>query len=298
MKIINSERLNRLRTGFKALYDSAFGAHTPQWNVVAMEVNSQDAAETYAWLGQTTAFREWIGDRVIQNLAQHDYTIKNKDYENTIAVDRNAILDDKIGVYSPMFSMMGQTASTHPDELTYGLLLQGWNSLCYDGQNFFDTDHPVIDANGDVQSVANTDNGSGPAWFIVDDSKAIKPLIKQNRAPYNFVSLDNPDDPNVFHKKEFLYGVDARGAVGFALWQLAWGSKQDLTADNFEKGYVALMNMTGDNGKKLGIVGRKLLVGPSNLSKAEKIVKAKTGANGADNTNKGKSEIVLVPWLP
>lgn len=297
MKPINSERLNRIRTGFKALYDSAFGKHTPQWNVVAMEVLSQDAAETYAWLGQTTQFREWLGDRVIQNLAMHDYTIKNKDYENTIAVDRNAIHDDKLGVYSPMLAMMGQTAATHPDELVYGLMKLGFTSTCYDGQFFFDTDHPVVDANGVTQSVANTDGGAGPEWFLVDDSKAIKPIIKQKRTDYNFQALDNPDDPNVFMKKTFIYGVDARGAVGFALWQLAWGSKQSLTAANFETGFTSMMKFTGDNGKPLGITPKKLIVGPSNLTKAEAIVKAKTLANGAENTNQGKVEIVLVPWL-
>ena len=44
--------------------------------------------------------REWIGDREIQNLSASDYTIKNKDYELTVGVDRNDIEDDTLGIYN------------------------------------------------------------------------------------------------------------------------------------------------------------------------------------------------------
>ena len=33
-----------------------------------------------------------------------------------------------------------------------------------------------------------------------------------------------PGDDNVFFKKEFIYGVDARCNAGYGLWQLAFGS--------------------------------------------------------------------------
>lgn len=48
----------------------------------------------YAWLGDIPGMREWIGDREVQNLTASDYTIKNKDFELTVGVDRNAIEDD------------------------------------------------------------------------------------------------------------------------------------------------------------------------------------------------------------
>ena len=87
--------------------------------------------------------REWIGEREIQNLSGSAYVIRNKDFELTVGVDRNAVEDDKIGLYNPSIQMLGESAALHPDELVYGLLANGFTEKCYDGKAFFATDHPV-----------------------------------------------------------------------------------------------------------------------------------------------------------
>ena len=87
--------------------------------------------------------REWIGDREIQNLSASDYTIKNKDFELTVGVDRNAIEDDKIGLYNPSVEMLGESAAAHPDELIFSLLAGGFSEKCYDGQPFFSDAHKI-----------------------------------------------------------------------------------------------------------------------------------------------------------
>ncbi len=65
------------------------------WQKVATLVPSEAGEESYKWLGKIPRMREWIGDRQIQNLTASDYTIKNKDFEVTVGVDRNDIEDDK-----------------------------------------------------------------------------------------------------------------------------------------------------------------------------------------------------------
>ena len=62
------------------------------------------------------------------------------------------------------------------------------------------------------------------AWFLLDTTKAIKPLIFQRRKAPEFVAMTAPDDYRVFMNKEFIYGVEARGNAGYTLWQLAYGS--------------------------------------------------------------------------
>lgn len=61
-------------------------------------------------------------------------------------------------------------------------------------------------------------------WFLLDVSKAIKPLVFQERRKPEFVAHTNPDNDKVFMEKKFVYGVDARGNAGYTLWQLAYGS--------------------------------------------------------------------------
>lgn len=295
--IINRANLGLLTTGFKTLFNNAFAAAPSQWERVAMPVPSSTKQEIYAWLGAMPLFREWIGERVIQNLRQHDYTIRNRDFEVTIGVDRNDIEDDQYGVYTPMIQMLGQQAKTHPDELVFGLLKNAFATKGYDGQNFVDTDHPVIDAAGNEQSVSNTQAGALAPWFLLDTTKPIKPLIFQKRRDYTFVPMDRQDDEVVFSTKKFRYGVDARVNAGLALWQLAFGSQAALDINNYGAARSAMMEFKADGGKPLNIMPNLLVVPPSLDRAAREVVMVERLANGADNPYYKTAEILVVPWL-
>lgn len=295
--IINRANLSLLHTGFKAAFQNAFQGAAIDYDQLVLEVNSTTAIEQYGWLGATTRFREWIGDRVLQNLALHDYSIKNKSFENTVAVQREAIEDDQYGTYTPLMAQMGQDAREHPAELVYALLKAGFTGKCYDGQYFFDTDHPVLDAAGAETSVSNFQGGAGTPWFLLDTTRVMRPLILQKRKPYNFVAKDKETDDNVFNAKEFVYGVDARLNVGYGLWQLAYASKQTLDASNFSAAYAAMQGMKGDNGKPLGIRPKLLVVPPSLREVAMEVVKAERNAAGATNINRDLVDVLVTPWL-
>lgn len=141
--IINPQNLRGIYTAFNTLFTQAFDGQKPTYEKIATVVPSTTESETYAWLGDIPGMREWVGDREIQNLTGSDYTIKNKDFELTVGVDRNAIEDDKIGLYRPSIQMLGESAAMHPDELVYELLASGFTALCYDGKAFFAADHVV-----------------------------------------------------------------------------------------------------------------------------------------------------------
>lgn len=294
---INRQTLDAIKKNFVSLYDASFGAAKPLWNNVAMHVPSTTASNVYGWLGASTRIREWVGDRVIQNLKSHDFEIKNKDWEDTISVERNAILDDSLGVYTPMISQLGQDAANFPDELVFGLLAAAFTTTCYDGQYLVDTDHPVLDENGNVTSVSNHGGGSGAAWFLIDDTKMVKPIIFQERSPFNFVAKDDARDDNVFFKKEYIYGVDARMNVGTGLWQLIFGSKQTLDSTSYAAARTAMGNFKGDNGRPLRVQGSLLVTGPSNETAARKLLEAESDANGATNIHRNTARLIVVPEL-
>ncbi|MGB7480148.1 MAG: Mu-like prophage major head subunit gpT family protein [Burkholderiaceae bacterium] len=295
--LINRGNLNAMFTGFKTTFQQAFDGAVSDWDKVAMQVPSTTSQEVYAWLGQTTRFREWIGDRVIQNLKTHDFTIKNKPWENTVGVPREAIEDDTYGLYKPMIAQLGLDARQHPDELVFNLLANGFTQICYDGQYFFDTDHPVVQADGSIGSVSNFGGGSGAAWYLLDTSKIIKPLIYQVRKGYNFVAMDKEDDENVFSRREFIYGVDARSNVGFGLWQLAYASKQTLDETSYAAARAAMMGLKGDNGKALGVRSTLLVVPPSLEATGLKILTAETNAAGATNVYRNTAKLLVTPWI-
>lgn len=295
--ILNRANLSVLFQGFKLAFQQAFDGAPSYWQQIATLVPSNTSEEAYPWLGQTTQFREWIGERVYQSLKLHGYRIKNKTFENTTTVPRDAIEDDQYGVFSPMIRQLGQDSKEHPDLLIFKLLQEGFATPCYDGQYFFDTDHPV-GMDGNVQSVSNFQGGSGRPWFLLDTSRHIKPLILQKRREYNLVSRTNPEtDEKCFDFNEFVYGVDGRLNVGFGLWQLAFASREALDSASFNDVYAQMSAFKGDSGKPLGIRPKLLLVGPQDRAKALEVVKAERSANGATNINRDVVDVLDVPWL-
>lgn len=294
--VITPANMQMLNQGFKAAFKGSFELTKPMWNQIAMKVPSTTGEEKYAWLGATTKLREWIGDRVYQNLKVHGYAITNKDFESTVAVPRNAIDDDQYGVYTPLMSQMGQDAALHPDELTFAVLAAGFTNVCYDGQFFFDTDHPV-GQQGVETSVSNFQAGAGSAWYLLDTSKVLKPIILQMRKEYQFVSKTAATDDNVFDRKEYVWGCDGRLNVGYGLWQQAFASKAVLDVANYAAARTAMMSFKADNGKPLAITPKVLLVSPNNEKAALDVIQAERLANGATNTYRNTAEVVVCPWL-
>ena len=141
--IVNPQTLRGIYVGFNTLFNKALTTVAPLYTEVATVTPSTTDAETYAWLGDIPGMREWIGDREIQNLSASDYTIKNKDFELTVGIDRNAIEDDKIGLYNTSVEMLGHSAAMHPDKLVFGLLKDGFTERCFDGKAFFSSEHEI-----------------------------------------------------------------------------------------------------------------------------------------------------------
>lgn len=65
---------------------------------------------------------------------------------------------------------------------------------------------------------------SDTAWFLLDTTKAIKPFIYQERKAPVFVEQTDMNSDNVFMRKKFRYGAEARAAGGYGFWQLCYGS--------------------------------------------------------------------------
>ncbi|MCY4548128.1 MAG: Mu-like prophage major head subunit gpT family protein [Defluviicoccus sp.] len=280
------------RDGVEAMQASS------QYMQVATVVPSSTAEEVYAWLGKISGLKEWIGERQVRNVRQHGYTLRNRDFEDTVEVDRNHIEDDKFGIYAPLFARLGEAVGAHPDELVWPLLKEGFSELCYDGQYFFDSDHPVIQADGSTGTVSNTGGGNGTPWYLMDLRGSFKPLVFQLRKRAdNIVRKDREEDDNVFDRRHFQYGVHARSEAGFGFWQKAYGSKQALNKANYEAARVALHGMKGDHGRPLGMMPTHLVVPPALEKEGLELVNAERDAAGATNVYRGTAQLLMVPWL-
>ena len=298
--IINRTNLETLFTGFNASFRMGLIGQQAMsdYAKIAMVTSSMTAAEVYPWLGKIPGMKEWIGERVVENLIQHAFEIRNKDYEDTIAVDRNQIEDDQFGVYNPMFQALGEAVAAHPDEMVFSLLKKGETTLCYDGQNFFDTDHPVRGVGVVSNLLSDGDTTKTTPWYLLDLRRTYKPIVFQRRKTADtLVRLDREEDQNVFMRREFMYGVHCRDNAGFGLWQMSVKNKNTLDQTNFAAAYKALEELKGDEGRPLGLRGSHLLVPPALREEATKLMMNELGSNGETNTVKGWAEVIVSPWL-
>ena len=302
MALVTPALISALFTGFKREFQGGLMGPEVQYTKIATVIKSSSKSNTYGWLGKFPSLVKWVGDRTIKSMQAHAYQIVNEDYESTVGVDKNDIEDDELGIYSPLFEEMGRAAAIHPDEMVFSILSAGFSTACYDGQNFFDTDHPVnsaVDGSGSDVSVANMlvdEAYTGEPWFILDTSRAIKPIIYQDRKAPMLVSMTKNDDEAVFMSREFRYGVDKRCAVGFGFWQMAFGMKKTLSADSLWEAIQAMRAIEGDGGKKLGIKPTILVV-PTSLEKlATRLLERELDSNSS-NELKGRIELLVADYL-
>lgn len=153
--IVNKANLEGVFVNLKTTFNKAFEAAPSGWEKTTMRVPSGSSQNNYNWLSRFPKMREWLGDKVIKALSAHGYTIVNKGFEATVAVKRDDIEDDTLGIYGPMAQEAGFSAKQLPDELDADLKNDSMTGLCYDGQYFYDTDHPVGNGTGATASVAN-----------------------------------------------------------------------------------------------------------------------------------------------
>jgi phage major head subunit gpT-like protein len=108
--------------------------------------SSDQASETYQFLGQSPAMREWIGGRQAKGFQGQGITIVNKHYEATIEFQKKDVRRDKTPQIEARINDFADRGQTHWASLLSTLLLNGPSTVCYDGQFYFDTDHSEGDS--------------------------------------------------------------------------------------------------------------------------------------------------------
>lgn len=297
--LITPAALNFLFTELHGEFQKGFDRYKPRYDQIAERIPSSTLTNTYSFLGDIPGFREWVGPRIFHNLAARPYAVTNKDWELSFDIQRNVIEDDQFGMFSRTSSIIGGKAARLWDDLVFDALKNGNSRVCWDGQYFFDTDHPVDPDSGaagtysnniaatdltmeNINLLAQTMMGfkgmSGNAMEIVPNllvvppalalkanlavkapvystgsvalpnpmadgqllgqtidilvvprlndqptvyylisTAELKPIILQVRKEAEFVSRTEPTQDNVFHRKTYEYGADARGAAGYGL---------------------------------------------------------------------------------
>ena len=249
--------------GVSVAYNDQLWAAETKYDKFTYQATSTGSAEVYPRLNMLPGLREWVGDRVVNSLSQVTFTIPNRLFEETIGIARTDIEDDKFGLLTPAAGELGRNAARLPDLLTATLLKAGHTTVCYDGQNFFDTAHPDFTSTGGATTSPNYVTGAGSPWYLFDVSRVLKPVIFQRRRPFEVIPKFSMTDQQVFWNKEFEWGVDGRCNVGYGIWQLGFMSLAAPTVENILAARAQMAAYRRPDGSPMGVRGTLLVAGSS-----------------------------------
>ena len=104
-----------LTSGLKTTFQKGYEWVPTIFQEMTTEVKSTKSSEEYGWLGENPGLKEWIDERAPKALREVWFTLKNKDYEATISVDRNALDDDQYGQITTRVNSMAIAAKKSYD---------------------------------------------------------------------------------------------------------------------------------------------------------------------------------------
>ena len=281
-------------------FNIQFAAAETQWMGFCSDVASSGYAQGYPRLDEIPGLREWVGERTVHELGDTAFEITNKQFEGTIGIKRPDILFDRYGIYAPMAGMLGSRASEMPDLLAFGLLASGESVKAYDGRPFFGS-HANYTQSGSASTYVNLQEPvapdvAGPAWYLMDTRQPLKPLIKQTAMPFQLRSMLDLENPEVFMKDKFIWGVDGFMNVGVAYYQTILKSYAPLTPAYYSLARDIMMSQHRIDGVPYGIKPNKLYHPPS-LTAAARTLLVSELVNMTSNPWKGTAEPIESQWL-
>jgi phage major head subunit gpT-like protein len=149
---INQSNLDILFRGFRLDYQSAYD-QTPTWyqDLATTIPSGETRSVTYGWMDRIPILRKWLGNRVINAAITHSREVFNEPYEDTIALDKFDVEDDRFGIFSYAVKGLGEAGKKWPDvQLAAFMRSRASTENGFDGVPMFSTAHPLL--GGDVAS--------------------------------------------------------------------------------------------------------------------------------------------------
>lgn len=141
--ILSPQTVQDLQAQFDMDFQAAFAAGGNRWQEKAYRANSKAYRTVHSWLAAQPEMRKFVGARVINNLVNRAFELKNEDWEYTFSVDVNDVFYDNLGAYEDRGRIAGDVGARWYEKIVTDAMVAGNSTLCWDGQFFYDVDHPV-----------------------------------------------------------------------------------------------------------------------------------------------------------
>jgi phage major head subunit gpT-like protein len=146
----------------EAVFMSALQNPDPKGLVarVAAETSIDTESVTLTWNDLIGTMREWLGDRVINNLKNRSITLTPRHWERSVSINKDHFADDKLSLASEQMNGLAKIVQIDYRKKVAEKLLAGFTDIGWDGVEIFSAAHPYVDA---LTGVAGTINNLSAA---------------------------------------------------------------------------------------------------------------------------------------
>lgn len=109
----------------------------------------------HRWLRRGPVMTEWQGQRSLSRLDADSYDLSNVVFSSGLEVTTDELRRDQSGQIIIRARELADDAALHPENRLSTVIQAGNATACYDGQFFFDTDHPYTDTAGAAATQSN-----------------------------------------------------------------------------------------------------------------------------------------------
>lgn len=144
LNVKTSDLLLEIKSDMSMAFENAISRNVPDWHTTITSIVASAGKSTkYPMMGMLTGLREWSGERVFEQFSSYAYALENKTYEKSVGINVDDLEDLQIDHYPSIAAAIAEQVRNWPKKLIFSSLINGGSQLCWDGQFFFDTDHPV-----------------------------------------------------------------------------------------------------------------------------------------------------------
>lgn len=163
----------------RTLIEAQAAAEPSYVGTLARRVDSDGDQENHPWIGEA-AIMELVEDEIqAAGLTDASYIIVNNTYGIGMAIRRDHMNDDQLGVHMQRVRDMNDIAVNFPNKLIVDAFVNGTSELGYDGVSFYNNAHPDRgDPGSGTQDNLLAGTGTAVADLKTDISSGITTMMR------------------------------------------------------------------------------------------------------------------------
>ena len=243
----------------------------PHWGEICSTIATNSTTIDLISLLDVPKYQELIGGVAFSDLKGRNLEVTPRNFGAGLKMHENIINDDNMNVLIDQIKQLGKTPEDAFCEHTFLALKGGIATTsygaCLDSGAFFNATHSV----GSTTFSNYTAGGGSTAWYLLDCSRALKPIVLVARENPEF-KMESPDSSHRFETNEIRWKIQGRMWMSYGMWQLAYCDTNALTDTRLWADIATMRGYQDEEGRYISAQPTHLCVAPDTEQTARELL--------------------------